>query len=483
MFRAFVYAVPIIIFAALAANADDSFSVSGRLNLRGGHALDDESVKEDPSLYGRIKLEASASSWRVHSWLEGGWDGAVRRPSRDHSLFKSFDEVYQDNTPYLEFKELYLEHSGDILDLKLGIQRFAWGRLDEYPANDLLNPWDYTQFLRKPLEDRKIGVPSLSASVNSSDWTYHSVFVPWLVPYRLSMPDERWSGISTRPIPNVEYAPQEPNLPSRSIENSNVGFRALRTGEIEFAVNLFHGYDPRPVFRSTSFVVEPIGDKILIDPGSVPDFHRITSFGMDTAFVKGDWSFRAEAAYAFNRYFNVKRELWGYPSVPAPGARLHAALHGPTKGHAFFQLRGHILAHQLRIQLRFLDLFHVDVDLPRILFFKRRLELVHFRPFSADDDPRTGRMDDHAGLIARPLNLHLRDSCVVQTLLDHLANLDVLVQQLGVVLTGIPPRAPRIVVSQPIPDRMCLLTHAVPPSLKAGTMLFPAIIVVYYFFP
>lgn len=319
MFRAFVYAVPIIIFAALAANADDSFSVSGRLNLRGVHALDDESVKEDPSLYGRIKLEASASSWRVHSWLEGGWDGAVRRPSRDHSLFKSFDEVYQDNTPYLEFKELYLEHSGDILDLKLGIQRFAWGRLDEYPANDLLNPWDYTQFLRKPLEDRKIGVPSLSASVNSSDWTYHSVFVPWLVPYRLSMPDERWSGISTRPIPNVEYAPQEPNLPSRSIENSNVGFRALRTGEIEFAVNLFHGYDPRPVFRSTSFVVEPIGDKILIDPGSVPDFHRITSFGMDTAFVKGDWSFRAEAAYAFNRYFNVKRELWGYPSVPAPG--------------------------------------------------------------------------------------------------------------------------------------------------------------------
>jgi hypothetical protein len=299
--------------------AQENFSLSGRLNLRGVYALDDDSVKEDLSLTGKVKLDATSSSWRIHSWLEGGWDGAVKRSSRDHSLFKSFNEVYQDNTPYLEFKELYLEHSGVVLDLRLGVQRFAWGRLDEYPANDLLNPWDYTQFLRKPLEDRKIGVPSLSASVNAGDWTYQAVWVPWLVPYRLSMPDERWSGVSRFNIPDVEIIPREAVLPSRSIDNSNVGFRALHTGEIEWAVNLYHGYDPRPVFRSTSLVIAPFAGKFSIDPGYVPDFHRITSLGMDAAVVMGDWSIRAEFAYAFNRYFNIKRELWGYPAILAPG--------------------------------------------------------------------------------------------------------------------------------------------------------------------
>jgi hypothetical protein len=309
----------LFLFFSSPSFADDSFSLSGRLNVRGVEEMNGDSAPEDPSLFGRIKMDASRSSWRVHSWLEGGWDGAVKRPSQDHSLFKSFNEVYQDNTPYLEFKELYLEHSGDVLDLRLGIQRFAWGRLDEYPVNDLLDPWDYTQFLRKPLEDRKIGVPSVSASVNIGDWTYQAVWVPWLVPYRLSMPDERWSGVPRVQIPNAEFIPQEPALPSRSIDNSNVGFRALHTGGIEWAVNLFHGFDPRPVFRSTSFVVAPFAGKLFIDPGYVPDFHRITSLGMDAAVVKGDWSIRAEVAYTFNRYFNIKRELWGYPAIPAPG--------------------------------------------------------------------------------------------------------------------------------------------------------------------
>lgn len=318
MFRA-CFCVALIVFAALPANADDSLSLSGRLNVRGVEKLNDDSVKEDPGLSGRIKMDASSSSWRLHSWLEGGWDGAVKRPSRDHSLFKSYDEVYQDNTPYLEFKELYLEHSGEILDIRLGIQRFAWGRLDEYPANDLLNPWDYTQFLRKPLEDRKIGAPSLSAGVNAGEWTYQAVWVPWLVPYRLSMPDERWSGVSRFSIPNAEFIPEEPVLPPNTPRNSNMGLRALHTGEIEWAMNLYHGYDPRPVFRTTALTIISAGTSVLIDPGYVPDFHRITSLGMDAALVKGDWSIRAEAAYAFGRYFNIQRELWGYPVIPAPG--------------------------------------------------------------------------------------------------------------------------------------------------------------------
>ncbi len=319
MFKTCFYAILLFFLLVLPAGADGSLTTSGRLSVRGVEELQDDSVPEDPGFSGRIKLDVTASSWRFHSWLEGGWDGAVTRPTRDNSLFKSFNEVYQDNTPFLEIKEVYLQYSGDILDLRAGIQRFAWGRLDEYPVNDLLNPWDYTQFLRRTLEDRKIGIPSISASVNTGDWTVQAVWVPVFIPYRLSMPDERWSGISTFSIPQAEIVPREAPLPERTAGNSNAGLRVSHTGEVEWAVNLYHGYDPRPVFRSTSLTITQAANALLIDPGYVPDYHRITSLGMDTAFVTGAWSIRAEAAYSWNRFFNIRHELWGYPAIFAQG--------------------------------------------------------------------------------------------------------------------------------------------------------------------
>jgi len=287
------------------------------------YALDADSIEEDPSLTARMEIDWQKSPWRLHSWIEGGWDGTVRSPRRDHSILKSFDEVYQDNTPYLEFKELYVERSVENIDLRIGIQRFSWGRLDEYPVNDLFNPWDYTQFIVRSIEERKIGVPSISAGMSGTDWTYQMVWVPWLVPYRLPQPNERWSAISIgttlSKISDAEVISQEPDLPARSLENGSAGFRVQRMGEIDWAVNLFHGYDLRPVFRTTQLRVSESGGGLLIDPGFVPSFHKITSIGMDGATVIGDWSLRGEAAYAFGRVFDIRQELWGYPKVLALG--------------------------------------------------------------------------------------------------------------------------------------------------------------------
>jgi hypothetical protein len=165
VFFLFILSILLIQSSTSVCHAGDVFSVSGRLGLLGVVVLDDDSIKEDPSFSGKVKIDISPSKWRFHSWLEGGWDGTVKRPVRDHSLLKSWDEVYQSNTPFLEIKELHVGYVTDALELRAGIQRFTWGRLDEYPINDLLNPWDYTRFLRKSLEDRKIGVPSLSASL------------------------------------------------------------------------------------------------------------------------------------------------------------------------------------------------------------------------------------------------------------------------------------------------------------------------------
>lgn len=322
MKKVFILAV-LMGLSASVCSADDFLSVSGRLNLRGVVPFDGKSETEYPSLTGRLKIDTPQSDWRFHSWIEGGWDGSVRLPARDRSFLKLYDEVYQSSTPYLEFKEMYVSYTKSIFELRAGIQRFAWGRLDEYPVNDLLNPWDYTQFLRKPLEDRKIGVPSLSASLTKDKWSCDLVWVPMVVPYRLPLPNERWSGITgleaLMRIPGTDVEPREAKLPSRFLKDSSVGLRLRHAGDVEWALNLFHGFDPRPVFKTTALIVYPLPGRTLVDPGYVPDFHKITSIGFDAATVKGDWSIRAEAAYSLGRYFNTRREFWGYPLFAAPG--------------------------------------------------------------------------------------------------------------------------------------------------------------------
>jgi hypothetical protein len=311
----------IMLFHSSPSPGEEPYALSGKLDLHRVQALEEGSVREDTSLLSRLKLDQEAFSWKIHSWLEGGWDGAVKNLAQDHALVKNYDQVYQRHTPYLEFKELYAAHAWSDWDVKAGIQRFAWGRLDEYPPNDLLNPWDYTQFIRKPLEDRKIGMPSVAITLNRNDWSLETVWIPVMVPYRLPLTGERWAGSSfassvAKTMPNAVITVQEPDLPERTVKNSNGGIRLKSTGTYDWALNAYHGYDTRPVFKTTTLVISPT---FTIDPGYVPDFHRITVIGLDAAVVKGDLSVRAELAYTFNRMLNIRRELWGYPAAPLPG--------------------------------------------------------------------------------------------------------------------------------------------------------------------
>jgi hypothetical protein len=148
-----------------------------------------------------------------------------------------------------------------------------------------------------------------------------------LVPYRLPMPDERWAGSSpasaiAQAVPTAQILPQEPDLPDRTIENGSIGVRVRHAGEVDWSLNLFHGFDPRPVFKTTTLKIIPQAGAFIIDPGYVPDFHKITVIGADAAAIRGDLSLRAEIALSVNRYHNIDQSLWGYPSIPSPG--IHA---------------------------------------------------------------------------------------------------------------------------------------------------------------
>ena len=278
--------------------AEDAFTVSGRLKLSEDYAVDRHSKRENPEWAARLILDDQRTAWHLHAWMEGSWE--LNQDDQQVTAFKYFDRVYGNEPRSFDPKELFAERKAMGIDWRMGVQRFSWGRLDEYPINDLFNPWEYDQFIIKPMEERKIGVPAVSAGFGRLDWSAQLVWVPWLVPYRLPSPESRWALTATD---------QEPDLPARTLDNGAFGVRVQWMSEIESALSFFHGYDPRPVFGRTF--------RAGIDSKTgwggfdfVPAFHKITSVGMDAATVIGPVSLRGETAWTSNRVFNIHPALW-----------------------------------------------------------------------------------------------------------------------------------------------------------------------------
>ena len=84
-----------------------------------------------------------------------------------------------------------------------------------------------------------------------------------------------------------------------------------------------------------------------------------------------------------------------------------------------------------------------------VFFWISGLQLVDLGPLAADDDARARGVDVDLQLVRRALDLDLRDAGVREALLQAVAQLQVLVQQLRVVLVGEPARAPGLVEAEP----------------------------------
>ncbi|MDD2467516.1 MAG: hypothetical protein PHI97_26335 [Desulfobulbus sp.] len=284
--------------ASCFGGTEDALAVSGQLKLSADYALDRHSARENPELAARLILDDQRTAWNLHAWIEGTWE--LNDGDQRGTACKYFDSVYESEPRPFDAKELFAERKAVGIDWRIGVQRFSWGRLDEYPINDLFNPWDYDQFIIKPMEERKVGVPAVSAGFGGLDWSAQLVWVPWFVPYRLPSPESRWAMTATD---------QEPDLPARTLDNGAFGVRVQWMGEIESALSFFHGYDPRPVFERTLRSVTN-SNAGWNGYDFVPTFHKITSVGMDAAIVIGPVSLRGETAWTGNRVFNIHPALW-----------------------------------------------------------------------------------------------------------------------------------------------------------------------------
>src|SRR5262249_1057810 len=85
-------------------------------------------------------------------------------------------------------------------DVRVGVQRFAWGKLDGVPPTDVLNPRDFHDPLVDDFEERKIGIPAVLGTYYLPDVPSLSleglratlIYVPIATSARLALVEERW---------------------------------------------------------------------------------------------------------------------------------------------------------------------------------------------------------------------------------------------------------------------------------------------------
>jgi hypothetical protein len=308
--------------------------VAGRTLDVGGHVELREVIEEDgdspkdklrQQLWLRIACELS-DRVRVESTLNLQNGGPNTRA--DASGFYTFDDVFQSRTLSLEFEEAFLDIQFSDLDLRIGKQKFAWGKLDRFQAVDVLNTERFNDPFMLDEDERKIGVPSVQGSyyLPRRDWTPEEgritlVWIPQYIPFRFPEQGERWfppAGVPPTvfdvsleglPVIEIPLGFQTRNTGTPSFRMQNAGYAGRFSGYsngIDYALYYYHGFDSQPAFRLTA---EALADEtnpfdITAETELTPIFRNIDAWGVDGAFTWGDFAIRSEAAYLRGRPFS-----------------------------------------------------------------------------------------------------------------------------------------------------------------------------------
>jgi len=155
--------------------------------------------RERPQALLDLRLDGTATRWlRGHLELRERMGGPFEGGSG--AGVYDWSHVYQNRSPSTEVSEAFADVHLRRADLRVGVQKIAWGKLDGIPPTDILNPRDYHDPLVADFEERKIGIPAAQGTYYLPDVPALAlaglratlVYVPLAVPPRLALVEERW---------------------------------------------------------------------------------------------------------------------------------------------------------------------------------------------------------------------------------------------------------------------------------------------------
>lgn len=220
---------------------------------------------------------------------------------------------------FVNVREAYVEASGERADLRIGLGRIVWGRLDEIQPSDVINPIDAARFIFDGRGEARLAVPVVRARwFNGERWTLEGVLVPAFRRGAFDSLDEPSSPFNlTRDVvlPAIVAGDVVRETPATTWRNFSGGGRFSATaGRVDMSVAAFRGFEG---FGPIQF--EPIGAAGPFVIGQLVErFPRFTMVSADFEVVLGEWELRGEAAAFVDKYFGAIQSQSPQDPVPGP---------------------------------------------------------------------------------------------------------------------------------------------------------------------
>ena len=199
-------------------------------------------------------------------------------------------------------RDAFVEVSAGKLDVRAGLSRIVWGRLDEIQPTDVINPLDVSKYLFEGRSEGRLPVALVRVRAFLGDAAaIEGILVPAFRRGRfdaLDEPSSPFRGDAASEGFAVCLAIGCPALPPEVVEsrpsvrwgNAQGGARVTSTNaRVDWSVSAYRGFEPFPLYDVPP--VAPPGR--LVIEGRHP---RFTMIGGDFETARGGWGVRGEAA-------------------------------------------------------------------------------------------------------------------------------------------------------------------------------------------
>ena len=196
--------------------------------------------------------------------------------------------------------EVYVDVVSSRFDLRAGMARVVWGRLDELQPTDVVNPVDLTRFLLEGRSEARLPVALVRGRLFlPGASTIEALVVPVFRRSEFDQLDEESSPFN---IAGTGTA-LDRREPAVSWQNLQGGGRFTTTiGRVDFGLSGFHGFRSFPVIAAPPSSFLP-----------VQTHPRFTTVGADFETVRGAWGVRGEIAVTPRDVLQSTRAVTGVP--------------------------------------------------------------------------------------------------------------------------------------------------------------------------
>lgn len=196
--------------------------------------------------------------------------------------------------------DVYVEVVGDRVEVRAGMSRIVWGRLDEFQPTDVVNPIDLSRFVFEGRSEARLPVALVRGRLFlPASSTIEALLVPAFRAGRFDQLGEQSSPFNLARVP-VPVRREEPAFGAASLQG---GVRFTSTvRRVDWGLSAYRG------FRTFPTVTLDAAAGVVHET-----FPRFTMLGADFETVHGAWGVRGEAAAFVDDELQSTRAARGVP--------------------------------------------------------------------------------------------------------------------------------------------------------------------------